>query len=41
MLDIKMIRENPEEIKKCPVTMPIKRLDETRAARKLDLASLE
>jgi glycine dehydrogenase subunit 2 len=42
MIEIaKLADENPEEIKKCPVTMPIKRLDETRAARKLDLASLE
>ncbi|MCX6984380.1 MAG: aminomethyl-transferring glycine dehydrogenase subunit GcvPB [Lentisphaerae bacterium] len=42
MIEIaKLADENPEEIRKCPVTMPIKRLDETQAARKLDLASLE
>jgi glycine dehydrogenase subunit 2 len=42
MIDIaKLADENPAEISKCPVTMPIRRLDELKAARKLDLASLE
>ncbi len=42
MIEIaKLADGNPDEIKKCPMTMPIRRLDETQAARKLDLASLE
>ncbi|MFA6292540.1 MAG: aminomethyl-transferring glycine dehydrogenase subunit GcvPB [Victivallales bacterium] len=42
MIDIaKLADDNPGEINKCPVTMPIRRLNELQAARKLDLASLE
>ncbi len=42
MIDIaKLADENPDAIKQCPLTTPVKRLDETQAARKLDLASLE
>lgn len=34
-----VIEKDPSEITKCPVTTPVKRLDETAAARKPDLAS--
>jgi glycine dehydrogenase subunit 2 len=37
----KLAEENPDAIKQCPLTTPVKRLDEAQAARKLDLASLE
>lgn len=41
MIEIaKIADENPEEITRCPVNTPIKRLDETMAARQPDLASL-
>lgn len=32
--------KDPEAVKRCPLTTPVKRLDETLAARKPDLASL-
>jgi len=41
MIDIARIAaENPESLKACPTTMPVGRLDETRAARQLDIASI-
>lgn len=41
MIDIARIAaENPESLKACPTTMPVSRLDETRAARQLDIASI-
>ena len=30
-------RDNPELVKSAPQTMPVKRLDDVRAARQLDL----
>ncbi|HBC89306.1 MAG TPA: aminomethyl-transferring glycine dehydrogenase subunit GcvPB, partial [Lentisphaeria bacterium] len=42
MIDIaKLADSNPEEVQKCPMTTPVKRLDETQAARKLDLSLKE
>ena len=39
MIEIaKLAQESPESLKACPLTMPVKRLDETTAARKPDLA---
>ncbi len=41
MIEIANLAENnPDEIIKCPVTTPVKRLDETMAARKPDIASI-
>jgi len=41
MIEIaKEVDKNPEAVKQCPLTMPVKRLDETLAARKPDLAAL-
>jgi len=41
MIDIaKQVEANPASIKAAPVTTPIGRLDETAAARNLDIASL-
>ncbi|MFA7231167.1 MAG: aminomethyl-transferring glycine dehydrogenase subunit GcvPB [Victivallaceae bacterium] len=41
MIDIaKMTDVNPEEILKCPVTTPVRRMDETRAARNPMLADV-
>ncbi len=41
MIEIAELAENnPEEIIKCPVTTPVKRLDETMAARKPDIANI-
>ncbi|NOY74163.1 MAG: glycine dehydrogenase subunit 2 [Kiritimatiellaeota bacterium] len=37
----KLADSNPEEVVKCPVTTSVRRLDETKAARELDLACLE
>jgi glycine dehydrogenase subunit 2 len=41
MVDIaKLTDSDPEAIKSCPKTTPVGRLDEVRAARQMDLASL-
>jgi glycine dehydrogenase subunit 2 len=38
MIEIAKIAEtNPEELKNAPITMPIKRPDETKAAREMKL----
>ena len=37
----KLADTDPEAVTRCPVTTPVRRLDETRAARDLDLASLD
>jgi glycine dehydrogenase subunit 2 len=41
MIEIAELAErNPDEITKCPVTTPVGRLDETKAAREPNLASI-
>ena len=41
MVEIAELSEkDPEKIKNAPVTAPVKRLDETRAARNPDLAAV-
>jgi glycine dehydrogenase subunit 2 len=34
----KEAQENPEQLKQAPRTLPVRRLDEVKAARELDLA---
>ena len=42
MIEIaKMAETNPDDIKKCPLTTPVGRLDETKAAREPDLRARE
>jgi hypothetical protein len=41
MIEIAELAErDPEQLLKCPTTTPVAQLDETRAARQPDLASL-
>ncbi|MBN1818956.1 MAG: aminomethyl-transferring glycine dehydrogenase subunit GcvPB [Sedimentisphaerales bacterium] len=41
MIDIaRRVQTDPESVTRCPKTTPVGRLDETRAARELDIASL-